>query len=83
MSLEHSPARMAGSTSSPEPFISEREAAKFLNVSVRTLQRWRVEPPVNGGPRYYKLGSKRVTYRFSDCSSWGESRACNSTSEVG
>ncbi len=63
-----------------EPFVIEQEAAKFLKVSVRTLQRWRTEPPAGGGPRFYKLGRKRVAYRLSDLSAWAEGRAFESTS---
>ncbi len=66
---------------SHEPFVMEQEAADFLKVSVRTLQRWRTEPPAGGAPRFYKLGRKRVAYRLSDLSAWAESRAFGSTSE--
>ena len=82
MSLEHSPARMAGSIFGNEPFVTERDAAKFLNLSARTLQRWRTEPPAGGGIRFYKLGPKRVVYRISDCASWAASRAFGSTAEA-
>lgn len=93
MSLEHSPARAknvggpgpepawAGGHG-PEPFVSEREAAAFLGVSVRSLQRWRTEPPKGGAPPFYKLGAKRVAYRLSDLSRWAESRCFGSTSEI-
>lgn len=64
-----------------EPFVVEQEAAEFLKVSVRTLQRWRTEPPAGGAPRFYKLGQKRVAYRLSDLSTWAERRAFGSTSE--
>ena len=64
-----------------EPFVMEQEAADFLKVSVRTLQRWRTEPPAGGAPCFYKLGRKRVAYRISDLSAWAESRAFGSTSE--
>ena len=64
-----------------EPFVIEQEAAEFLKISVRTLQRWRTEPPAGGGPRFYKLGRKRVAYRLSDLSAWAEGRAFESTSE--
>ena len=67
---------------SSEPFVSEREAAIHLGVSVRTLQRWRTEPPIMGAPRFYKLGTRRVAYRISDLSRWAEGRAFSSTSEV-
>jgi len=79
MSLEHSPVR--GTASANEPFVSEADAAEFLNISVRTLQRWRTEPPVGGGPKFYRFGS-RVNYLISRCASWAESRAFNSTSEA-
>ena len=68
-------------TAPREPFVVEQEAAEFLKVSVRTLQRWRTEPPAGGAPRFYKLGRKRVAYRLSDLSAWAESRAFGSTSE--
>ena len=65
-----------------EPFVTERAVAEFLKVSIRTLQRWRTEPPTGGGPRFYKLGAKRIAYRLSDLSDWAQARAFNSTSEV-
>ncbi len=64
-----------------EPFVNEREAARFLNISVRTLQRWRTEPPAFGAPRFYRLG-KRVAYRLSDLSAWAERHAFTSTAEA-
>ena len=66
----------------PEPFVSERDAASFLGVSVRTMQRWRTEPPTRGAIRYYKLGAKRVVYRLSDLALWAEAQVLNSTSEM-
>lgn len=65
-----------------EPFVGERAAAEFLNVSVRTLQRWRTEPPTGGAPQFFKLGAKRVAYRLSDLTRWAESRSYHSTSEM-
>ena len=83
MSLEHSPSRDGrGVGNDAEPFVTEVEAAKFLGLSVRTLQRWRTEPPTGGGPQFYKLGRKRVAYRLSGLSRWAEGRAFNSTSEM-
>ena len=82
MSLEHSPARDGqGFSNGAEPFIGEREAAEFLGVSVRTLQRWRTEPPAFGAPRFYRLG-KRVAYRLSVLSAWAERHAFTSTAEA-
>tara|TARA_B100000315_G_scaffold256529_1_gene302644 strand:+ start:1770 stop:2114 length:345 start_codon:yes stop_codon:yes gene_type:complete len=83
MSLEHSPTREGTPLGHKhEPFVSERDASKFLNVSVRTLQRWRTEPPPNGAPRFFKLGAKRVAYRLSDLTEWAEAQSFNSTSEM-
>jgi hypothetical protein len=81
MSIEHSPARTVRSTFNNEPFVTEQKAAEFLNISVRTLQRWRSEPPIGGGICFYRLGPKRILYRISDCAAWAESRVLNSTSE--
>ena len=64
-----------------EPFVNERAAARFLNVSVRTLQRWRTEPPAFGAPRFYRLG-KRVAYRLSVLSAGAERHAFTSTAEA-
>ena len=72
------PANPAGR---PEPFVTEPDAAAFLKVSERTLQRWRVEPPTGGGPRFFKIG-KRVAYRLSGLAQWAEERAFESTSEI-
>ncbi len=84
MSLEHSPARnRQGVSNGAEPFVGEREAAEFLGVSVRTLQRWRTEPPTGGAPlKFYKLGAKRVAYRLSVLSTWAERHAFTSTAEA-
>lgn len=65
-----------------EPFVTERAAAAHLGISVRTLQRWRTEPPIMGAPRFYKLGTRRVAYRISDLSRWAEERAFSHTSEA-
>lgn len=64
-----------------EPFASEREAARYLNLSTRTLQRWRVEPPAAGAIPFYRLG-KRVAYKLSELSAWAARRRFGSTSEA-
>ncbi len=35
------------------PLLNEKEAAQYLNISVKTLQFWRV---AGGGPTFLKLG---------------------------
>jgi predicted DNA-binding transcriptional regulator AlpA len=45
-----------------DPLLDENQVAQVLNISVRTLQGWRVR---GGGPRYVKLGGA-VRYRRSE-----------------
>ncbi len=42
--------------------LNEEQAAKLLNVSIKTLQGWRQRKT---GPRYFKL-SNRVRYAAND-----------------
>lgn len=48
----------------PPPFYSNEEAADFLRLSPRTLEKYRVR---GGGPPFRKLG-RRVVYALSDYS---------------
>ena len=49
-------------TPSPQ-FLNESSAAKYLGVSVKSLQRWRFE---RRGPAYSKVGGKIVRYAVAD-----------------
>jgi len=60
------------------PVLSEDQAAELLGLSVRTLQRFRVD---GRGPRYLKLGRKRVAYSETDIAAWLERCGRESTSE--
>jgi hypothetical protein len=46
----------------PSPFYSNEEAADFLRLSPRTLEKYRVR---GGGPSFRKLG-RRVVYALCD-----------------
>ena len=47
--------------------LTELEAAEYMNVSVYSVARWRV----NGtGPPYLKLGLKTIRYRREDIDNW-------------
>lgn len=59
------------------PFLSNDEAAAFLRLSPRTLEKYRV---IGGGPPFRKLG-RRVFYVGADLTAWAERRACDSTSD--
>lgn len=54
--------RLTGIRPSDDP-CDQREAARFLSMSVRTLEDWRYK---GGGPAYYKLGRRLVRYRRAD-----------------
>ena len=58
-------------------FLSNDEAAIFLTLSPRTLEKMRV---VGGGPPFSKLG-RRVTYAIDDLEAWAAARRCSSTSD--
>jgi hypothetical protein len=64
-------------------FLTTGEAAHFLRLSARTLERFRVE---GTGPRYTKAGPgvrARVLYRRSDLEGWLNSFQYDSTSQYG
>ncbi|MBW4093657.1 MAG: helix-turn-helix domain-containing protein [Proteobacteria bacterium] len=68
----------------PTPTLAARylrtpEAAKFLGLSGRTLEKHRT---FGTGPAYRKLGG-RVIYRLEDLQAWAEAGARSSTSDPG
>lgn len=68
-----------GMTNTNTSYMSGREAAAFLGLSPRTLDRYRV----NGdGPAFHKFGS-RVRYARVDLEAWASARRRTSTSDTG
>ena len=61
------------------PLIPPPQLAGLLNISIRTLERWRVE---GVGPAYVKAG-RRVLYRREDVESWLAEGIRHSTSDDG
>lgn len=57
-------------------YLTQTEAARFLRISERTLERWRVE---GVGPRFRRFG-RRVVYAASDLETWADGRCFTSTS---
>lgn len=49
------------------PFLTPKELGKILGVSIKTLQRWRSE---GEGPKFIKVGNKRIRYSFKDLDRW-------------
>jgi len=58
-------------------FFNNEEAARFLNLSPRTLEKQRV---IGDGPRFRKFG-RRVVYALTDLQAWADARAYESTSD--
>jgi predicted DNA-binding transcriptional regulator AlpA len=60
-------------------FVRTHDAAAFLGLSGRTLEKHRC---TGTGPVYRKLGG-RVVYAIEDLEAWAAERAHNSTSDPG
>ena len=59
--------------------LTTDEGAKYLRLSPRTLERYRV---TGEGPRFLKVG-RRVLYRQSDLDEWLKNKSRRSTSDPG
>ena len=95
MSLEHSPAKagLHGSDDAePLPnippdmtaywfaLIDEKAAAEFLDLTDRTMQKYR---QTGDGPPYVLISSRCLKYRRTDLRKWAEARMRKSTSDPG
>ena len=60
-------------------FLTTDEAAAFLRLSPRTLEKQRV---LGGGPRFRKFGA-RVVYAAADLRAWADSNTFGMTSDPG
>ena len=76
MPPEHFPARKQ---SEPQLFLTERETAELLRVSIRTLQRWRL---TGLGPPFRAFGGRRL-YARRDLLTWACAQRRRSTSDPG
>ena len=61
----------------PARYLTNDEAAAFLRLSPRTLEKQRV---IGGGPRFRKFG-RRVMYAVVDLEAWADSRSFEMTSD--
>ena len=62
----------------PPRFLRTKEAAEFLSLSARTLEKHRT---YGTGPTYRKIGG-RVVYAMADLQDWAERGRRASTSDV-
>lgn len=60
------------------PYLIGAEAARYLRLSERTLERLRVE---GRGPAFKKFG-RRVLYAQGDLDAWAEAMTRTSTSQA-
>ena len=56
-------------------YLTNDEAAAFLRLSPRTLEKQRV---IGGGPRFRKFG-RRVMYAIADLEAWADARSFEAT----
>lgn len=56
--------------------LSPKEAADFLKVSEKTLEGWRC---AEVGPKFYRMGNRRIRYFKSDVEAWVKSEAADKT----
>jgi len=63
----------------PNQLIKQEAAAAFLELSQKTLEKWR---HTGGGPRFVKRGSRFIRYRAADLIEWIEGGLVASTSEA-
>lgn len=60
------------------PFLTTKEAARFLKLKANTLEKMRV---YGGGPQYRKHG-RHVVYHVDDLMAWSNLRKKDSTADV-
>lgn len=59
--------------------LGTTETARLLGVHPATLATWRVE---GRGPRFVKVGERRVRYRREEIERWIEANTRQSTGEI-
>lgn len=74
------PTAEADQAQTPQPsqhpnYLTNSEAAAFLRLSPRTLEKHRV---IGGGPRFHKFG-RRVMYSLADLEAWASERSFETT----
>ena len=60
--------------------LKERTVAEILNLSVRTLQKWRC---TGEGPPFVRISSRAVRYHREDIEAWVRDHMRSSTSDDG
>lgn len=71
------PAAVSPAAAQPPRYLTNDEAAGYLRLSPRTLEKQRV---IGGGPRFRKFG-RRVMYAVADLDAWAADRSFETTSD--
>jgi predicted DNA-binding transcriptional regulator AlpA len=69
-STETLPATLSAAVA-PERYLTPRQFCEIYNIAPRTAERWRV---TGDGPKWVRLGLRKVSYRLSDCEAWAGAR---------
>ena len=77
LSQHYVPAATPAAAQQPARYLTNNEAAAFLRLSPRTLEKQCV---IGGGPRFRKFG-RRVMYAVVDLETWADSRSIEMTSD--
>ena len=71
------PAAASTAVAQPQRYLTNNEAAEYLRLSPRTLEKQRV---FGGGPKFRKFG-RRVMYAVADLDAWASDRSFETTSD--
>ena len=71
-------ATVSTAAAQPQRYLTNDEAAEYLRLSPRTLEKQRV---IGGGPRFRKFG-RRVMYSVADLETWADARSFEATSDT-
>ena len=74
----HVPAATPTAAQHTARYLTNNEAAEFLRLSPRTLEKQRV---IGGGPRFRKFG-RRVMYAIVDLETWADAHSYEMTSDL-
>ena len=61
------------------PYMDTRQAAAYLGLSRRSLEKWRLN---GSGPTFRRFGRRRL-YHLADLDAWAAARKARSTSDPG
>jgi predicted DNA-binding transcriptional regulator AlpA len=62
-----------------DALLTPQQTADYTGLAITTLQRQRTE---GTGPKFVKLGKRRVAYRLADVQTWLEERVARSTADA-